>query len=369
MNLVCSRSVLSTALSIVSGVVPSRTPQEILKNVKLTVQDGQATLMGTDQEVGIRYVITDIQSQSSGECLLPTQRVSQILRELPEAEVSLQVDDQQLRIRCGQSDFRLSVEDPALFPDVVEFRDQDYHIASGSVLKQGIQRTIFSTDSESTRYALGGVLMELRKDGLTLAATDGRRLAVYGGAAAAHGRVTEEVLAPVIPAKAMTLIERSIQSGDQEVHIAVHANDVLVRSGNSTIYARLVEGRFPRYQDVIPNDFTRSVSFVTGPFLSAVKQAMIVTNDESKGVDFLFDSGVLTLKSSASDVGTSSVQLPIAYDGDPLSVTFDPKFVAEFLRVLENSSQVTLHMVDENSAAVYKADDNYTYVVMPLARD
>jgi len=96
---------------------------------------------------------------------------------------------------------------------------------------------------------------------------------------------------------------------------------------------------------------------------------MIVTNDESKGVDFAFDSGLLTLKSSASDVGTSNVQLPIAFDGDPVSVTFDPKFVAEFLRVLDNSSQVTLHMVDENSAAVYKADESYTYVVMPLARD
>ncbi len=369
MNLICSRSVLSTALSTVSGVVPTRTPQEILKNVKLTVRDGQATLMGTDQEVGIRYILPEMQSNSPGECLLPTQRVAQILRELPEAEVSIEVEEQQLRIRCGQSDFRLSVEDPALFPDVAEFGDKDYHIATGASLKQGIQRTIFSTDSESTRYALGGVLMELRKDGMTLAATDGRRLAVHRGPATAHGRVAEEVLAPVIPAKAMTLIERSIQSGDQEIHIAVHTNDVLVRSGNCTIYARLVEGRFPRYQDVIPNDFSRSVSLVTGPFLSAVKQAMIVTNDESKGVDFTFESGVLTLKSSASDVGTSSVQLPIAYDGEPLSVTFDPKFVADFLRVLDNSSQVTLEMVDENSAAVYKADENYTYVVMPLARD
>jgi len=369
MNLICSRQLLATALATVSGVVPTRTTKEILKNIKLIVTDGVATLIGTDQEVGIRYQLPEIQSGTSGEVLLPTQRVTAILRELQDAEVSIEVNERSLKIRSGQSEFKLSVEDPAEFPEVTAFKEKDYHIVAGSVLKQGIQRTIFSTDVESTRYALGGVLMELRKDSVTLAATDSRRLAVYTAAASAHGRVAEEVVAPVIPAKAMQLIERSIQSGEQEVHIALHANDVLVRSGNSTIYARLVEGRFPRYQDVIPNDYTRTVSFVVGPFLSAVKQAMIVTNEDSKGVDFAFDSGALTLKSSASDVGTSNIQLPISLEGDDVSVTFDPKFVAEFLRVLDSSSQVTLKMVDENSAAVFKADENYTYVVMPLARD
>jgi len=369
MNLICSRQLLATALATVSGVVPTRTTKEILKNIKLIVTDGVATLIGTDQEVGIRYQLPEIQSGTSGEVLLPTQRVTAILRELQDAEVSIEVNERSLKIRSGQSEFKLSVEDPAEFPEVTAFKEKDYHIVAGSVLKQGIQRTIFSTDVESTRYALGGVLMELRKDSVTLAATDSRRLAVYTAAASAHGRVAEEVVAPVIPAKAMQLIERSIQSGEQEVHIALHANDVLVRSGNSTIYARLVEGRFPRYQDVIPNDYTRTVSFVVGPFLSAVKQAMIVTNEDSQGVDFAFDSGALTLKSSASDVGTSNIQLPISLEGDDVSVTFDPKFVAEFLRVLDSSSQVTLKMVDENSAAVFKADENYTYVVMPLARD
>ncbi|RLS37399.1 MAG: DNA polymerase III subunit beta [Planctomycetota bacterium] len=369
MNLICSRQLLATALATVSGVLPTRTTKEILKNIKLTVADGVATLIGTDQEVGIRYQMPEVKSNSTGEVLLPTQRVTAILRELQDPEVTIDVTDRSLTIKSGQSEFKLSVEDPAEFPEVTAFKEKDYHILVGSVLKQGIQRTIFSTDVESTRYALGGVLMEMRKDSVTLAATDSRRLAVYTAAASAHGSVSEEVVAPVIPAKAMQLIERSIQSGDQEVHIALHANDVLVRSGNSTIYARLVEGRFPRYQDVIPDETTRTISFVVGPFLSAVRQAMIVTNEDSKGVDFSFDSGALTLKSSASDVGTSSIQLPISLEGDDISVTFDPKFVADFLKVLDPSSQVTLKMVDENSAAVFKADDNYTYVVMPLARD
>ena len=167
----------------------------------------------------------------------------------------------------------------------------------------------------------------------------------------------------------MTLIEKSIQDFEQEVHIAIHNNDVLVRSGNSTIYARLVEGRFPRYQDVIPQSFEVEIPLVTGPFLSAVRQAMIVQSEESKGVDFVFDSGTLTLKSSASDIGTSKVELPISFDGNKIDITFDPKYVADFLRVLDPTGQITLNLIDSNSAAVFKSDDTYTYVVMPLAKD
>ena len=167
----------------------------------------------------------------------------------------------------------------------------------------------------------------------------------------------------------MQLIEKSIQDLEKDVHIAIHHNDVLVRSGNSTIYARLVEGRFPRYQDVIPQSYEVEIPLVTGPMLSAVRQAMIVQSEESKGVDFVFDNGTLTLKSSANDIGTSRVELPISFDGKKIDITFDPKFVADFLKVLDPTSQISLNLIDENSAAVFKSDDTYTYVVMPLAKD
>src|SRR5690606_24972418 len=125
-----------------------------------------------------------------------------------------------------------------------------YHSVPGRTLRQLIQRTIFATDSESTRYALGGVRLELTPDTITLAATDSRRLAMVKAACTAHGSVAEEQGEPVIPAKAMSLIERSLGDDDRDVAIAVRNNDVLVKSGLSTIYSRLVEGRFPRYQDV-----------------------------------------------------------------------------------------------------------------------
>lgn len=369
MKLSCSRQALLAAWQVVSNVVPTRTPKEILRNVKLSVGSGKATLLATDQEVGVRYELSDVETSSVGEVLLPTQRFAQILREVHDERVQLEVAEDALWVRTGHSEFRLSVENPAEFPDVATFTDESYYVLQGKALKQGIQRTVFATDVESTRYALGGVLMEIRSDSLTLAATDSRRLAVCKTTAATRGSVSEEVGQPVVPSKAMTLIERSIHDDDQEIWVSVHQNNVLVKTGSTTIYARLVEGRFPRYQDVMPNHFNITIDLVAGPFLSAVRQAMIVTNEESRGVDFKFGDGLLTLNSLGQDVGSSRIQLPISYDGEEVIITFDPRFVADFLKVLDSSSSVSLNLVDGDSAAVFMADENYKYVVMPLARD
>lgn len=369
MNLRCPRAMLAAAFHAVSGVVPTRTPKEILKNVKLRVADNQAILVGTDQEVGIRFVLPEIESDASGETLIPAQRMTSILREIRDDVVSLTAEDGDLLVRTTQSEFRLSTEDPAEFPDVEGFSGDDYHTVSAATLRQLIQRTIFATDVESTRYALGGVRLELSPDTITLAATDSRRLAVVHAGCRVHGSAAEERGEPVVPAKAMSLIERSIGDDQGDVAIAVRNNDVLVRSGLSTIYSRLVEGRFPRYRDVIPTDCRARIEMVVGPFHSAVRQAMIVTDDDSRGVDFAFGGGTLRLSSQAANIGASKIEMPIGYDGEEIVVMFDPRFIADFLKVLDPAAQVTLKLIDGNSAAVFTADENYTYVVMPLSRE
>jgi len=156
MKLRCQRNMLAAGFQAVGGVVPSRTPKEILKNVKLHIADKQATLIATDQEVGIRYELPEVETESNGEVLLPTQRISAILREVPDDVVSIEVDGEALWVRCTHSEFRLSITDPAEFPEVPDFSGSDCYRLPASAFRQAIQRTIFATDVESTRYALGG---------------------------------------------------------------------------------------------------------------------------------------------------------------------------------------------------------------------
>jgi DNA polymerase-3 subunit beta len=369
MQFTCSRDALTAALSAVSGVVPSRTTKEILKNVKLQVTSAAATLIGTDSEIGMRCVVPDVTCDSGGEALLPTARVLSILRELGDDTVKLEITGDALWIRGGYSEFRLSAEPASDFPPVPDFKDATYFALPASSLRQLIRRTVFATDVESTRYALGGVLMELNPERATLAATDSRRLSVATASCRVEGSPTPPSSPPVVPAKAMSLLEKVLTDGDTEARIAIHTNDVVIQAGGVTVSAQLVQGRFPDYRKVIPGQFSSTVEMVVGPFYSAVRQAQIVTNEESRGVDFTFAKGVLRLSSQAADVGQSKIELPISYDGADLTITFDPRYIADFLRTLDGGTPIRFQLIDHESAAVLATDDQYTYVIMPLSRD
>jgi DNA polymerase-3 subunit beta len=369
MQLTCQRNSLTNAFQTVAGVVPTRTPKDILKNVKLQVVGGKATLIGNDSEIGMRCDVPDVTSEARGEALLPTTRVLAVLRELTDDVVKLEITSDATWIRCGNSEFRLSAEDPSDFPPVATFEDNDYFVVPANVLRTMIRRTLFATDSESTRYALGGIQMEFNPERLTLAATDSRRLAVVKAAASVVGRPTIPTTAPVIPSKAMSLIEKSLMDGVADVHIALHQNDVVVRCGGTTIASQLVQGRFPDYRKVVPDASNFTIDMVVAPFYAAVRQAMIVTNEESRGVDFTFTRGTLRLKSKAADIGQSTIELPISYDGDEMTITFDPRYVADFLKVLDSGTQFQLKLISHEDRATLTTDDSFVYVVMPLARD
>jgi DNA polymerase-3 subunit beta len=369
MKVICSRLSLAGAFATVGGVVPPRSPKPILSQVKFQAIPGEALLVGTDSEIGIRYTLDSAEVVQAGEVLLPCSRVTAILRELQGDSVTIEVTDEATFIRGERAEYRLPTGDPAEFPVVQDFEADNYHILSSESFKQLIRRTVFATDTESTRYALGGVLCELKGDGITLAATDTRRLAVVHGVCSHKGDGATGSGSPVIPSKAMSQIEKNLGGGDEQVWLAIRTNDVLVRVGPVTISSRLVEGRFPKYQDVLPQETPISFPLLAGAFYSAVRQAQIVTSDESRGVDFSIASGLMTLKSSAADVGQSTVELPIAYDGEAMTITFDPKYVADFLKVLGPEQSITMGLQDSESAAVFKTEDGYTYVVMPLAKD
>jgi DNA polymerase-3 subunit beta len=372
MKALCSRQDLLDAFGMVSSVVPARSPKPILQSVKLDADpDAGSTLLATDLEVGIRYRVVGVKVDQPGAVILPTQRMQSILRTTPDAEVFVEASADALTVRSLQAEFELPSEDPDLFPDVPDFGALSFHVVSAANLKRLIRRTIFATDVESTRYALGGVLFEFSDGQLAAVGTDGRRLAHATCPAEAEGDATPPQGSPVIPVKALKLLERNLDDQDPPVHIAFQSNTAaLIRTERAVIYSRLLEGRFPRYRDVFPASATVRVPFPeVEPLLLAVEQASIVTSDESRGVDFTFGGGKLTLSSKAADVGRSRVELPISYEGEPVEITFDPRYLTEALKTLDPSSPIAAELIDHKSAAVFKTEDGYTYVVMPLTRE
>jgi len=370
MKLTCDREKLLQAFQTVAAVAPARSPKPILQNVKLEASAESATLIATDLEVGIRIEVPGFRVEVPGSVVLPKDRFGAILHESSDASLLMESDGRKTQIKGQHSEFHLPAENPDEFPLVSVFAEEKYHLLPARLFREIIRRTVFAADNESSRYALGGVLFELSSDRLTAVATDGRRLArQYGPAEAVAGHQTSES-ATIIPSRAMQLMERAIANNEGNVQLATRENDVLLKSERATIYARLVEGRYPKWRDVFPSsEGTTKLELPAGPFYAAVRQAAIVTSEDRRGVDFTFGDGRIVLSGHGAEFGESHVEMLISYEGPDINITLDPRYLCDFLRVLDPESTLTVQMKDSESAAVYTTDDDYAYVIMPLARD
>lgn len=367
MNITCDREKLLHAFQTAATVAPSRSPKPILQNVKIIAEE-QTTLIATDMEIGIRIDVDGIDITAPGTAVLPVARFGSLLRESSDEQLQIEADDQGITVKGARSRFNLPAENPAEFPNVAEFDSDKFHEAPARLVKELIRRTLFATDPDSNRYALGGILLEMDEEQIVAVGTDGRRLAKMAGPAQSiNGHVTGDQTV-IAPTRSMQLIERALSDADAEIKIASRANDLLVKTPRATIFSRLVEGRFPKWRDVLPErKGAVNLELTVGPVYAGVRQAAIVASDDSRGVDLHFADGTLVLSARTAEVGQSRVELPIAYDGEPVTLTLDHRYVADFLKVLDAEKTFTLDVENADSAAVFSTADGYGYVVMPLA--
>jgi DNA polymerase-3 subunit beta len=367
MRLTCDREKLLATLQVVTAVIPARSPKTVLLGAKLTAEAEGTFVSATDLEVGIRCRVPDVTCESRGEAVIPAARVLAILREMRDETVELSLDRDKVEIRGARSRFSLATEDPRDFPPVPGFDEQRFHRVQPELLRVMIRRTVFATDPENTRYALGGVLFELEGEVVRLVATDGRRLAVMQGTGEALGGHSTKELSPVVPAKALQILERLLVGEADPTLIAVQENRVLFATGKAVLSSRLLEGRFPQYQNVIPRRHAGRVVAAVGELLNATRQVEKVTSEEHRGVTWELGAEMLALAARAPEIGEGRVELAVTQDSPPMSVSFDPRFLVEMLRTLEESMTITVDFNDPESAAVFRTEDGYTYVLMPLA--
>jgi len=373
MKLTCERDKLLGAFQTAATVVPSRSPKPILQCVKLEINGSVTTLMATDLEVGVRIEVEGVSADGDGAIILPVQIFGNILREGNDEKLKITVKSKGITVQGDHSKYELPYQDPEEYPEVADFQDDAYLQLPALLFKELVRRTLFATDNESSRYALGGVLLEaeVKKSGEgTLAAvgTDGRRLAKMSGPIEVVGDFELSGGPIIVPAKSMQLIDRAMLDLEGVVQIAPHANDVLVRTGTATIYSRLVEGRFPKWREAIPSrSDALQVDVTVGPMYSALRQAAIVASDESRGIEFSFGGGSLVLKGTTSEAGQSRIEFPIPYDGEEITVSMNHRYVGDFLKVLDPESTFTVEIQNSESPALFTTSDGYAYVVMPLA--
>jgi DNA polymerase-3 subunit beta len=357
------------ALADVQPAIPKQSPKPILMKVRLTLGPDGSEIEATNLEIGIVRSVLGVRCDTPVQVVLPPERLASILRGTDDEDVTLAAGPDVATIRGRRWHFELPTEDPSLFPGVPRFAAADYHVVAPADLRKLIRRTVYATDPESTRYALGGALLEVTPDSLAMIATDGRRLARQAVPAEAVGKGIAWPTA-VVPARAMKLIDRVLGDDGAGVLLAADESAAVVRVEDATIYARLVEGRFPRYQDVFPPEAPAVVTVGAGALLDAAGQATIATSAESRGVDFAFDGPTLKVSAQAVDVGAGEAEVDIStLSGGPVNLSLDPRYLTEALRALDRGATLRIEMIDAKTAMVVRADDGFALVIMPLTRD
>jgi len=377
MKLVCERAALVETLALMRGVIPTRSPKPVLQCVRIeaSAEEGTLSLSGTDLDVGLQLATDKVQVESGGVACIPADKVDQIVRESSDSTLTIEVENDEARIRGADARFTVYGYPPAEYPNIEDVvADEPDFTVDAAELRRLVDRTLFATARENSRYAINGVLLSRRGNRLQLVSTDSRRLALARGSCQSAGEGGDEDESTcIIPTKALRLLIKLLGTPEEDERIAVRVGDrriafVIGEDGErSVLSSNLVEGSFPPYEDVIPTDLDVKLDFDVDTLASAVRRAALLTNEESKGVRMTFGPGELVITSRAPELGEAEVRLPLPdYQGEPLQIGFNPSFITDALNVVEDD-RVHLELKAANTPGMIKSGNDFVYVLMPVS--
>lgn len=365
MKIQFNRSALTEALGLITSVVPHRTPKPILKCVQIDAQAQEVQLSATDLEIGLDYTISEVQVDQTGLVVLDADRLASIVRESTDDVLTLEMKDSTCEIRGKDSSFVIYSQDPEQFPPVPTFSGEADIVANLELLKAGTHRCLFATAKESSRYAINGVLWETKGKKLVLVATDGRRLARTKVTLAKPGSDIAEKQSIIVPAKTMTLLERLIADEKDEVSIQLAGSHLLISCAHVVINSNLVEGSFPKYEDIIPKDFDKKIMLNCDAVASAVRRASLLASEESKGIKLSFSQNALVFSGRAPEAGVAEISMSIEYDGEPISIGFNPQFLIDVIKVIPGA-EFEMNLGQPDRPGLIKSGSELLYVLMPI---
>lgn len=361
-----NRSAFVDALNLITSVVPARTPKPILRCVHIAASEKDIRIGATDLEVGIKYLISEVQVEQEGEAVIPADRLAAIVRESSDDVLMMETNEGNCEIKGSDSHFSIFSQDPSQYPLVPGFEGQvDIEIALDN-LQKGIEQCLFATAKESSRYAINGVLWEIKGKKLFFVATDGRRLARsrINLSSNPSERIAKQKI--IVPSKTMALINKLSSNNKDNIIVTLVNNQIILSYANVVISSALVEGNFPNYEDIIPKDYDKKLVLSTEVVLSAVRRAALLTSEESRGIKLSFEKDTLVFSSRAPETGAAQVSMSIDYKGEPIEVGFNPQFLMDVLRVMP-SPEFEMELGQPDRPGLIKSGAEFIYVIMPIS--
>ncbi|MFQ6082849.1 MAG: DNA polymerase III subunit beta [Candidatus Aminicenantia bacterium] len=364
MNFLTKKENILTELQLLQGIVEKRNTMPILANILLRTKEKEVELIGTDLEVGMKTAF-EAEITKEGGITLSGKKLFEIVKSLPEdAEIKFEeVEESIIRIKCGSSEFKisgLSVDDYPKIP-VPKF-ERKINLPL-ELIQQMIDKVYFAITQEH-RYYLNGALMILKDKSIELVSTDGHRLA-YTIKQDIDLNLDQEI--QVIISK-KTLYELS-KIDDQQIEFDFDENNLFFKIGKRTLISRIIEGKFPDYKTVIPQNNENILTLSRGDLIDSIRRVALLSSERSRGIKFFIKGNEIELYSSNPEIGEARDILNVNFSGKNLEIGFNSQYILDFLNVVKVQN-VRFELKDENSATLLRPSESeeveFLYVLMPM---
>ncbi len=360
-----NRDDLLKSLQQVSGVVERRQTLPILANVLFNIRKNMLFITATDLEVELKTQ-AEVQCDEDLDLTIPARKLLDICKALPDgADISINIDDQHVTLKSGRGRYTLGILPAQDFPNVEPSTLADRIVVNEKTLKFLIDKTQFAMAQQDVRYYLNGMLLDISDKIFRTVATDGHRLALAQVEMEEGNEITTQI---ILPRKAVIELSRLLSDSDDEVIIEIGSNHIRMSFTNGVVFiSKLIDGRFPDYQRVMPAGQTEIASADRQELKQALLRASILSNEKYRGIRFKIAENSLELLAHNPEQEEAEEVVEVNYSGPELTIGFNVGYLTDVLNVVDTDT-VNIALVDSNSSCLITSDDsdNCKYVVMPM---
>jgi DNA polymerase-3 subunit beta len=362
MKLNAARDVLLKPLQAVIGVVERRQTMPILSNVLLVAKGNELAVTATDLEVEL-VAQAEVSVETAGEITVSGRKLLDICRALPEgSDISISVSGEKVVVKSGRSKFSLATLPAAEFPTVEDIKSGQTIQVSQEILGRLIEKTHFSMAQQDVRYYLNGMLLETGGRYLRTVATDGHRLALCQ----AELDTSLEEQQVIVPRKGVLELQR-LMNGEGAVNIELGPNHIRIQLDGIRFTSKLIDGRFPEYERVIPKESANELTADRASFRAALQRTAILSNEKYRGIRLIIrDSGVV-MQAHNPEQEEAEEELEVSYSGEDIEIGFNVNYLLDALGAVDGD-EVTLSVLEGNSSCLIRrpGNDDGKFVVMPM---
>ncbi|MCL2319796.1 MAG: DNA polymerase III subunit beta [Treponema sp.] len=366
MKFSCERSTLLKEIAIANEIIASKNVISILSNIYLEVRDGSLTIKATDMKVNFETKVP-VDVLEDGSVTVYGEKFFGILNSIPEGEIEFEQTDSKINIktRAKRARFQLKSIASDKFPEFTAAGNSFFQIPIRD-LKDMIQETVFAVSDDETRYFMNGVFFEKAEGKFVMVATDGRRLAYIAKNA---GEGASDFTGIIIPPKILNIVMK--RAGDEGMaEISVTDKTVFINFGSYRLSSVLIEGQFPNYRRVIPENQTRSFSVNRLEMLDALRRVSLLVEQKSHRVYLGLAPGIVSVYCEENDIGTAREDIPSKYDGEELSIALNYRYLEEPFKVM-TCEEIQILFTDPNKTITIMPvpEKDFSHIVMPMQQE